>query len=88
MITPTWVVQEKSLALKEEQEFTRKMGVLEHSRRRGGHMQRQGGGNSKALLGRASFLSFRLQLESDLLNVAFSDHLLKRILPPVLGSLS
>lgn len=51
-------------------------------------MQRQGGGNSKALLGLASFLSFRLQLESDLFNVAFSDHLLKRILPPVLGSLS
>lgn len=72
------------MALKEEQEFTRKMGVLEHSRRRGGHMQRQGGGDCKALLGLASFLSFRL--ESDLLNVAFSDHLLKRILPPVLGS--
>lgn len=64
MITPTWVVQEKILALKEEQEFTRKMGVLEHSRRKGGHMQRQGGGNSKALLGLASFLSFSLNLIS------------------------
>lgn len=26
MIAPTWVVQERSLALKEEQEFTRKTG--------------------------------------------------------------
>lgn len=41
-------------------------------------MQRHGACNSKALLGLASFLSFRHRLKSNLLNVAFSDHLLEK----------
>lgn len=55
-ITSTWVVQERSLALKGEQEFTRKMGVEGHSVLWGGQVWRNGVATAKACL---DWLPFR-----------------------------